>query len=80
MGTHFDDRGQTLLDLCRVLEYLPEFLKCVSTQIREQKDDKLVEIKISERKLRRAIDLWWKIDDENAWAPSKHSSAETEKY
>jgi hypothetical protein len=38
-----------------------------------------MEIKVSERKLRKAIDLWWQIDNENAWTPAKHSSAQTEK-
>ena len=38
-----------------------------------------MEIKVSERKLQKAIDLWWQIDNENAWTPAKHSSAQTEK-
>ena len=80
MDTHRDNDGITLLDLCRILENLPEFWKCIDTQIHEQKDDKLIEIKISERRLRRAAELWWQIDGENAWAPSKHPNAETEKY
>jgi hypothetical protein len=84
-----DHRGsQTLLDLCGVLEQLPEILKCVFGQMDENATEectrqmqrqrqKLVDAKVSERRLRRAADLWWKIDDEDTWAPSALSSAET---
>jgi hypothetical protein len=82
-----DHRGsQTLLDLCGVLEQLPKFLKCVFGQMDENATEectrqmqrqrqKLVDVKVSERRLRRAIDLWWKILDKDTWAPSALSSA-----
>jgi hypothetical protein len=82
--------SQTLLDLCRVLEELPKFLECVSEQMgeystggckgqKQQRKPKLVDVKISVRRLNRAADLWWKIDGEDTWAPSALSSAETVK-
>jgi hypothetical protein len=73
------DQDETLLDLCRVLQDLPHFLKCVDPHLRKRQDDNRVEIKVSERKLKKAIDLWLQIDNEDAWVPAKHGNAQTER-
>jgi hypothetical protein len=85
-GDH--DRCQTLLDLCRVLEELPTFLDCAFVQMgedvtgsrtkqKQQRKQKLMDVKVSVNRLNKASPLWWKIDCNNKWPPSTLSKAET---
>ena len=70
--TFHGDHPRTLLDLCRVLEDLKSFLRCAyadlgvdSTEFRKTRQHKLMDVKVSVNKLKKASALWLQIDKNN---------------
>jgi hypothetical protein len=77
------DHPRTLLDLCRVLEDLKYFLRCTyadlgvdSAKFRKTRQHKLMDVKISVNRLKKASALWWQIDTNSEWKQSTLSKAQ----